>query len=103
MTTLHGSQLEAPHARRTRTLTLAVRTVALVLAAFTLPISARAGRDRSFIRLEDEMFHSTEKFIVRDATASGSVVSGTTDFLDTLSLAVGDLVTRAVRFVGVVR
>ena len=222
MTTLQVSKLEAPQARRTRTLTLAVRTVALVLAAFTLPISARAadvagsketivraiferldgcvlttlevlvvderesvppggpvtgarieagieqldecsheflssafvidaltdeefhidnklesasvtktvemiddilgtsfpvtidltwtatgpatrGRDRSFIRFEDEMFHSTEKFIVRDATASGSVVSGTTDFLDTLSLAGGDIVTRAVRFVGVVR
>ena len=63
---------------------------------------ATRGRDRSFIRFEDEMFHSTEKFIVRDATASGSVVSGTTDFLDTLSLAGADLVTRAVRFVGVV-
>jgi hypothetical protein len=41
MTTLHVSKLETPKARRT--LTLAVRTVALVLAAFTLPISARAA------------------------------------------------------------
>ena len=64
---------------------------------------ATRGQDRSFIRSEDFKAHSTEKFVVRDATVSGSVVSGTTDFLDTLSLTLGSIVTLADRSVEVDR
>lgn len=71
----------------------------------TLTAIGPASRDRLrfFNRSPDGMSHSTEKVTFVDATASGSVVSGTTDLLETLTPALVDIFTRSERGVAVIR